>query len=181
MNPVDISPETVEREYDAIAEKWGVSAPQSDIDTKPETLTPEPNFEPERISSAESLAAQRDIDVPMVTLRKWEHDDSISPELIRNSAHVTREFVAKNTGLVIKRVAGLDVDQDVIDEFALSNAQLLVHYYPKGGVLEVMENYGLWFGALGSTVGLIFAVKQASEKKTLTTNAAGTQEDSDHA
>ncbi|WP_234494848.1 hypothetical protein [Vibrio maritimus] len=174
MNQVDISPETVERSYDAIAEKWCPQTLATPLDNqpdfKPDTLTPEPDFEPERVSSADSLAAQREIDIPMVTLRRWEHDESISPELIRNSIHVTREFVAENTELVIREMAELDVERETIDKFALSNAKLVVHYYPKGGVLEVMENYGLWFGALSSTAGLIFAIKNASEKKAQTTN-----------
>ncbi|GAL24988.1 hypothetical protein JCM19239_5815 [Vibrio variabilis] len=165
MNPVDISPETVEREYTAIAEKWGINTPAEDTLMKPDTLTPEPDFEPERVSSADSLAAQREIDIPMVTLRRWEHDESISPELIRNSIHVTREFVAENTELVIREMAALDVERETIDKFALSNAKLVVHYYPKGGVLEVMENYGLWFGALSSTAGSFLRLRTPVRKK----------------
>ena len=159
MNAVDITPETVEQEYRQLAEEWGVS------DTTQPQASVSSEFEPEQISSPESLLAQQALDVPRVTLERWKDDASITPELIRHSTQLSREFIREHTALAVHQLAGLEVESGVIDAFALSNAKLLAHYYPKGGVLSVLENYGLWLGALTSTAGLVLAVKRASEAK----------------
>ena len=159
MNAVDVTPETVEQEYRQLAEDWGLSE-----DTQTEANA-SPEFEPETISSPESLSALQALDVQRVTLERWKDDVSITPELIRHSTQISREFIREHTELAVHQLAGLEVDDGVIDTFALSNAKLLAHYYPKGGVLSVLENYGLWLGALTSTAGLVLAVKRASENK----------------
>ena len=153
MNAVDITPETVEQEYRQLAEDWGCV----------DEVSASHEFQPETISSPESLSAQQALDVPRVTLERWKDDASITPALIRHNTQVSREFIREHTELAVHQMAGLEVDSGVIDAFALSNAKLLAHYYPKGGVLSVLENYGLWLGALTSTAGLVFAVKRASE------------------
>lgn len=157
MNQVDISPETVEREYDLIAERWGfVAANDGTVAANDSTVAPEPapEFEPERVASPETVETMNHIDLEIATLEKWKDDPEVTPELLRHGIAVTNQSVSKLSKSAVRRMVGLQGCDDAIDEFVEALSPVIIHHYPKGGLVQFLSENGMYISLMFAAWGL---------------------------
>ncbi|MGD8172623.1 hypothetical protein ACQEXU_13245 [Vibrio sp. TRT 21S02] len=154
MNQVDISPETVEREYDLIAEKWGFVAANDDtLAANDEPCAPE-EFEAERVASPETVDKMNHIDLELATLEKWKDDPEVTPEMLRHGIAVTNQSVSKLSKSAVRRMVGLEACDDAIDEFVEALSPVIIHHYPKGGLVQFLSENGMYISLAFAAWGL---------------------------
>ncbi|MCG9753205.1 hypothetical protein L1D54_22455 [Vibrio brasiliensis] len=157
MNQVDISPETVEREYDLIAERWGFVAANDDtVAANENNVAPEPvpEFEPERVASPETVETMNHIDLEIATLEKWKDDPEVTPEMLRHGIAVTNQSVSKLSKSTVRRMVGLQGCDDAIDEFVEALSPVIIHHYPKGGLVQFLSENGMYISLMFAAWGL---------------------------
>lgn len=158
MNQVDISPETVEREYGLIAEKWGfVAANDDNVASTDGNVAPEEvpeEFEPERIASPETMDRMSHIDLELATLDKWKDDPDVTPEMLRHGIAVTNQSVSKLSKSAVRRMVGLQGCDDAIDEFVEALSPVIIHHYPKGGLVQFLSENGMYISLMFAAWGL---------------------------
>lgn len=157
MNQVDISPETVEREYDLIADRWGFVAANDDaVAANDDNVAPErvPEFEPERVASPETVETMNHIDLEIATLEKWKDDPEVTPELLRHGIAVTNQSVSKLSKSAVRRMVGLQGCDDAIDEFVEALSPVIIHHYPKGGLVQFLSENGMYISLMFAAWGL---------------------------
>ncbi len=163
MNPVDVTPETVAREYEQIAQKWNIAA-AGEANSPEEAPEKPPISEPKDTVSAQTYEQMMTVDISPATLEKWGH--KYDADYLRRSIVANQKATANMSRVSMRRFLGFKMCDDAIDEFAEALSPVVVHYYPEGGIFEAISRYGMWFTLIGSAVGLGRAVYHEYTGKT---------------
>jgi len=177
MNQVDISPETVEREYAQIAVKYKLVAANDDAfdeDGAPEQV-PE-TMQPERIASPETLSRMQEVDIELATLEKWKDDPEVTPELLRHGVVATNQSVSKLSKMAVRKMVGLTACDDAIDEFVEALSPVIMHHYPKGGLPQFLSENGMYISLAFAAWGLGGKIMEEYTAKQQATEQGPTQE-----
>lgn len=137
MNQVDTSAETVEREYNKIAEEFKILPAGNN--EEPESQNGEfiGNEEPEKIK--------------------------LSPEEFDEKKNMTKGFILSGLNTAFFALGIKEIPENIKEDFAENWAVVIVKRFPDNPVFDFMDEYGDLIAAGGSTLVLIGAIKQSKK------------------
>mgnify|MGYP005750050699 CR=1 FL=1 len=139
MNQVDTSPETVEREWNKIAENWGLDLSENSGDS------------PDGENGGGEYIPNREM----------------SPEERAQKEAVTAQLIKGSLGMVYGMLQLNDMPENITEDFCQSWAVVIVRRFPDNPITDFMDEYGDLIAAGSATLMLWGAARQikASRKE----------------